>query len=127
MSEDESRRSYFNEFVDKVLTQAKAYGIFTYYKELNNDKIPLPENILMEVKNTFSDVYSPREYTYEGDCKDTNKLITFLQKNLNFTYLVYDILHTGYINSYIYQRLDLQFKTNKVEVQIKKLMITDAE
>ena len=117
-----------NEFVDKVLKQARAYGIFCYYKDLNNDKIPLPEKVLTEVKKCFNEVYSPNEnYEYKGDCLDTKRLLEFLQNNLSFTYLIYDILETGYISSYIYQRLELQFKTNKVEVKIQKLMIRDDE
>lgn len=114
-------------FVDKVLKQAKAYGIFCYYKELNNDKIPLPSCILQQVREAFNSSYAPNDYLYKGDCNDTKLLIDFLHDNLNFTYLIYDILETGCISSYVYQRLELAFKTDKVSVKIDRLFITEDE
>jgi hypothetical protein len=116
--------------IKRVVSQAKAYGAFCYYKDLNNDKIPLPSNVLNYVKSTFIN-FSPVVKLDELDSAnyDANsfKIIKFLLQNKNFTYLIYDITETGYISSYIYQRLELDFKVDKIELKINKLLISEDE
>lgn len=116
------------EFVDKVLKQARAYGIYSYYRDLNNDKIPLPLEVIEEVKVYFNSKYSVANVcAYAGENDDAQKLVDFLQDNLSFTYIIYDIMETGTISSYIYQRLELKFKINKIQVKLEKLLFTEDE
>lgn len=118
------------ELIKRVVSQAKAYGVFSYYKEINNDRIPLPPDVLNYVKSTFIE-FSPVVKLDELDSAnyDANsfKIIKFLLQNKNFTYLIYDITETGYVSSYIYQRLELDFVVDRIELKINKLLISEDE
>lgn len=118
------------EFKERVVSQAKSYGIFCYYKDLNNDKLPLPKHIIDNIHSAFtmySPVYNIEEIKEKNFDINSYKIIEFLLTNKKFTYLIYDITETGCISSYIYQRLELDFHYDKIELKINKILIRDDE
>jgi hypothetical protein len=123
-------RNATNELKERVVSQAKSYGIFCYYKELNNDKIPLPKPVIESIHsvfNMYSSVYSAEEIEDMEFDSNAYKIIQLLLTKKSFTYLIYDITETECISSYIYQRLELDFAYDKVELKINKILIKDDE
>tara|TARA_R110000782_G_scaffold270045_2_gene369384 strand:- start:556 stop:1113 length:558 start_codon:yes stop_codon:yes gene_type:complete len=103
------------EFMQQVVSQAKAYGIFLYYTTLNDDKIILPNIILQDILgviNNYHIMVNDEELDKLDLDSNAKKVIYFLLTNDKFTYLIYDIVENYSINSYIYQRLGLDFNDN---------------
>lgn len=123
-------RTATNEFKTRVVGQAKSYGIFCYYKELNNDKIPLPKSVIVSINsvfNMYSSVYSVEELENMEFDPNAYKIIQFLLTKKSFTYLIYDITETECISSYIYQRLELDFAYDKVQLKINTPLFIEDE
>lgn len=123
-------RTATNEFKTRVVGQAKSYGIFCYYKELNNDKIPLPKSVIVSINsvfNMYSSVYSVEELENMEFDPNAYKIIQFLLTKKSFTYLIYDITETDCISSYIYQRLELDFAYDKVQLKINTTLVSEDE
>jgi hypothetical protein len=121
-------RTATNELKKRVVGQAKSYGIFCYYKELNNDKIPLPKSVIESVQsvfNMYSSVYSVEELENMEFDANAYKIIQFLLNKKNFTYLIYDITETECVSSYIYQRLELDFPYDKTQFKINTNLVRE--
>ena len=121
-------RNATNELKERVVSQAKSYGIFCYYKELNNDKIPLPKSVIESIHsvfNMYSSVYSAEELENMEFDPNAYKIIQFLLTKKSFTYLIYDITETECISSYIYQRLELDFAYDKIQLKINTILVID--
>ena len=58
------------EFVERVLYQARVYSTSVYYRLQNNDKIPVPKEILGEFREHFAPSYTPTRGEYVGDNPD---------------------------------------------------------
>ena len=75
----------------------------------------------------YSSVYSAEELENMEFDPNAYKIIQLLLTKKSFTYLIYDITETECISSYIYQRLELDFAYDKVELKINKILIKDDE
>jgi hypothetical protein len=97
---------------EDALNLLNNYNRYCYYRNLNNDFIPLPDKVYEEFTKTFMpDTSINEDYSYEGDCEDTIKLIKYMKSSTK--YMIYEMLNTKSISEYHYDKSRMKFEYQK--------------
>ena len=100
------------EFSNEALAVLGNYGRYTYYRELNDDRIAIPDTILSEFSKCFTTSTGINtDYSFGGVCEDTSKLINYVKGGE--PYIIYETLKGKTITDFHYDKARLTFAYEK--------------
>ena len=115
---DEFMKTMLNEiqpsdlvFTKKAVDVARYYGIYNYYRSINDDALKLPDAMYEKFCECFTDYVPNMDVIEAVEDEDLKTMLGHICNTdmYNYSYLIYDIEKTKSITKYIYKNFDLSF------------------